>query len=504
MLRPALLLFCAFCLLGFASARPALAALPASYSWRHVSGDGQHVLVMVAPVSLQEDLDHFAGWPGHANEVEEVRAIRAKYTQSGLYLNNGSTVPLWTIGYFVRPNEVYLAAHGRFLVAANDWSAHSGFLGASLVVAFFDKGQLVAGYDDHDLIQYLKAKAFICGSWTVGRADSRFDEQTLTYYVRTSQGESFTFNIQNGKLIRHGSPWPYYLGTIFATLVGVPCLILLRKRSRRSLGAMIVILICLSLLADVLMIVLIDVTLHISAFVLISLIVSQMGLVAIWAGLGCSHAGKRLGVAGAMFLVWFIVGGLPHDATFPGVLSRMMAMQIAAVFLVLQVFRQRGYRWGFVDVLPPDIQSEPCRWQFTLKELLGWSVVFAVCLGINSLVPYRSAIRLDEMFLALPAMVIVVLAAWVVLGKKHVGRRSAALVLIAPVIFAAQLWIGVRWFQAVFGRSADWGEILVWGLVGLFQALLIVAVLAAFRVRSYRLLQLKTQSVSEGRNHTAT
>lgn len=118
---PALLALLVFLNAG----RTGMAYLAHPASWRQVSDDGQYVLVMVSPLPVDEDAGHdlFDG--------NEIRRIRARHSQSGLYHNDDSTTPLWTIEYFSRPNEIHIAPDGEHLiVGADDW----------FVACFYAKG----------------------------------------------------------------------------------------------------------------------------------------------------------------------------------------------------------------------------------------------------------------------------------------------------------------------------------------------------------------------------
>jgi hypothetical protein len=190
--------------------RIAMACLPHPASWRQVSEDGRSVLVMVSPLPIAEDAGHPAF---DKNAISEIHSIRSKYSECGLYRNDGSTTPLWNIQYFSRPREgqVYIAPDGEHLV----FGAEDFFVGW-----FFTKGESVGAYTLRDLVSCWRAKSLITFRlptcvW------SDFDADGMTYTVRTNQGEEFTFDVNTGRMIEARSPWPLNFTAICIGLIGV-------------------------------------------------------------------------------------------------------------------------------------------------------------------------------------------------------------------------------------------------------------------------------------------
>jgi len=68
-------------------------APPSSFST--VSANGKYVFVMIAPVRSEED-----GIYLRPEDRKDARTLRAKYHVSGLYRNDGSTTPLWTVNWY--------------------------------------------------------------------------------------------------------------------------------------------------------------------------------------------------------------------------------------------------------------------------------------------------------------------------------------------------------------------------------------------------------------------
>lgn len=175
----------------------ARAGLADSHSWQQVSDDGQYLLVMVA--TSQSELDGKWRW-----QLEERLRIRATYKESGLYRNDGSTEPLWTFPRW-SSGTAFILPDGKHVVLAQESWRHS----YQHVVRFYSSGKVIATYDYFDLEPYYH------WSWRVlGAAECRdwqLDSVARTVTLRTTQGETFVFDVTTGKIIRRSSPYPKYV-----------------------------------------------------------------------------------------------------------------------------------------------------------------------------------------------------------------------------------------------------------------------------------------------------
>ena len=93
MTRTCLVLVALFC---FASIPNALATSPCpAYSYKKHSPDGRYVFIMIPPIPIAQDLE---SW----NEETKtgIAEIRKRYVRSGLYLNDDSVDPLWTVDWY--------------------------------------------------------------------------------------------------------------------------------------------------------------------------------------------------------------------------------------------------------------------------------------------------------------------------------------------------------------------------------------------------------------------
>src|SRR6266849_3157524 len=73
------------------------------WSYRVVCPNGKFVFVMIATAFANERPEDWG-----EDRAKEIREIRARYTQSGLYRNDGSNDPLWTVDWY--SFHVYVAS----------------------------------------------------------------------------------------------------------------------------------------------------------------------------------------------------------------------------------------------------------------------------------------------------------------------------------------------------------------------------------------------------------
>ncbi len=175
----------------------AMAYLSAPVSWRQVSDDGQYVLVMVRTCPSARTPN-----TGTLTRTGSKRsaASASRYSESGLYRNDGSTTPLWNIQYFSRPQrgDVYIAPDGEHLIFGAD-----GFFAGW----FFAHGRRLAGYTVDDLVSHKLVKSMMSFRVPTCLWD-HFDADSMTYTVHTNQGEEFTFDATTGGLIGASRPGP--------------------------------------------------------------------------------------------------------------------------------------------------------------------------------------------------------------------------------------------------------------------------------------------------------
>jgi hypothetical protein len=202
----------------------ASAALPHPGTWSSQSADGKFTFVMLSPLPIEEDF--------RRPEFEaEVRAIRSKYSKSGLYVN-GSATPLWTYDGPWLEEPAIVAPDGEHVIFPGSWTADEYYSDA---VLFMRRGQVLHSYRDDEIIPQWVLKAVLnrvinpTGPSCVGTS---FDAEQMTYSIYTNQREEIVFDVKTGEIIQTRSPFPVFFG-LAITVLTIPFAIVV-ARWRRS------------------------------------------------------------------------------------------------------------------------------------------------------------------------------------------------------------------------------------------------------------------------------
>jgi hypothetical protein len=173
------------------------------------TSNGKYVFVMITPMT--------APW----QKVEDVRALRAKYPRSGLYWNDGSGKPVWTVGWYTY--HVIPASDGIHLIDTG-WNMHRSVpYSQATAVAFYAEGRLIRSYSVSDLVDvpkwlYSEGSDFV--SWS---RNGEFDESRMQYSLDTVDGNHFVFDVRTGEILSSSRPvrWVVRGAVLVVTLVGI-------------------------------------------------------------------------------------------------------------------------------------------------------------------------------------------------------------------------------------------------------------------------------------------
>jgi hypothetical protein len=183
-----------------------------THTWTLASPDGKHLLVIISELPIDED----AGDGGRGkSDPEYIRSIRAKYPQSGLYLNDGSTEPLWIMREgWGRGSEFHIAPDGQhFVVAGGEDCFYTDFF-----AMFYRNGQKVKFCRTSELVPFWRQGIANLCRRPIEVRTSYFDGNALTYEVTTTEGEQFVFDITTGQLIRHTSHLQHFLAVLLLVI----------------------------------------------------------------------------------------------------------------------------------------------------------------------------------------------------------------------------------------------------------------------------------------------
>jgi len=159
------------------------------HSYAVSSANGNFVFVMIAPVSIKEDGD-FESDKGKT----EAQRVRNKYRTSGLYRNDGSTTPLWTVDWYsptvyVFSDGVHIVRRGLAAEGLNDEA-----------ITFFAEGREVSSYRVGDLVDstLLLPRTAAYFDW---EKNITLDDANRTLVVTTNIYDKYTFDITTGEII---------------------------------------------------------------------------------------------------------------------------------------------------------------------------------------------------------------------------------------------------------------------------------------------------------------
>jgi hypothetical protein len=170
---------------------------PPPHSYREVAPGGRFVFVMIAPLPADEDAR------GHKEETAaEIRRVRGTYAQSGMYRNDGSAEPLWTVDWYAF--HVEPAADGRHLVrnGPRTWLREDNSPDLDCeAVSFFADGRLLRTYQVGELVQ---DPGRLPRSVSYYRWRERFKgglSGEHEYTLDTTDGSRFVFDLRTGEIV---------------------------------------------------------------------------------------------------------------------------------------------------------------------------------------------------------------------------------------------------------------------------------------------------------------
>jgi hypothetical protein len=154
-----------------------------------VSADQKLVFVMIPPYSLDEELRFWNEEYG-----EKVRQIRTVRGVSGMYRNDGTSEPLWTVSWYAGGAEIF--SDGVHLVRHGPWASKL----SDEAVSFFAKDKLLRTYRVSDLIKDKRRLKRSISHFEWG-TDKRLDDAKLRYTLLTVERKCYVFDVTTGQII---------------------------------------------------------------------------------------------------------------------------------------------------------------------------------------------------------------------------------------------------------------------------------------------------------------
>jgi hypothetical protein len=169
------------------------------------------------------------GWSDYSEmgQIVKDEAIRSKYSQSGLYRNDDSTAPLWTVDWYAFSVEV--SSDGHHLVKYGPWPGR--FQYGEVALTFYLDGREVKSYNVSDLVTIppLLPSSVSHYMWL---DDSSFDDESGRLRVQTRSWDSYVFDVTTGDVVE-GVYLPG-LPKCLAPLIAVAMIWLTLRFRRRS------------------------------------------------------------------------------------------------------------------------------------------------------------------------------------------------------------------------------------------------------------------------------
>lgn len=205
-------------LCAISSAAQSALAQRVDYLWSYAepSGNGRYLFVMLSPDEPQQ-LDKYVAWlrDGWAEsglepqdiadadrhvraEIRREKRLRRTYQASGLYRNNGSTKPLWTVPWYDAANSIRVASDGVHLVR----HAFLAWDRSETAVTFYAHGRPLRSYRVSDLLRSNDSIVNTSANAFRWAESVQLNDKTRTLTVMKLNGERTVFNIATGEKVK--------------------------------------------------------------------------------------------------------------------------------------------------------------------------------------------------------------------------------------------------------------------------------------------------------------
>lgn len=148
--------------------------------------NGQYIFVMLATSD-----PFFSG----GRWVQKKAEIRDKYKVSGLYKNDGSSIPLWNVYWY--SFNVFPSSDGKHVVRMGPWAQST----QDLAIAFYKEGKELEKYFIHDLVEnkdYLQRTV----SHFFWNTELQYNDKEGTVFLKTVDNTSYVFSIKTGAILK--------------------------------------------------------------------------------------------------------------------------------------------------------------------------------------------------------------------------------------------------------------------------------------------------------------
>lgn len=146
--------------------------------FKKVTENKEYIFVMLAPYE----------WGEHDSEIREL------YKQSGLYRNDGSSTPLWTVDWYAF--EVFPSSDGEHLIQMGPWASSTN----ELALSFHKNGKQIKKYQIKNLV-HDESKLMHTVSHFFWRSEVKYDDKNMVLFLKTTDNQTYKFSAKTGKII---------------------------------------------------------------------------------------------------------------------------------------------------------------------------------------------------------------------------------------------------------------------------------------------------------------
>ena len=158
--------------------------------------DEKYLFVMIAPHTMEEEASFWI-----EAKAAEIRAIRETYPESGLYRNDGSSTPLWTVDWYA--GDVILLSDGVHMVRESVWVRSPD----EPIVSFFANGELLKSYTVSDVVPF--PETLEPGQWghlSWWDSPPEYLADARQYEIQAKQDGYYLFDVTTGEIIEERHP----------------------------------------------------------------------------------------------------------------------------------------------------------------------------------------------------------------------------------------------------------------------------------------------------------
>ena len=146
--------------------------------FKKVTENKEYVFVMLAP----------DGWAKRDPDIRKV------YKQSGLYKNDGSSTPLWTVDWYTF--EVFPSSDGEHLIRMGPWASSTH----QLALSFHKNGKEIKNYRIKDLV-HDESKLSRTVSHFFWRSELKYDDKHTVLFLKTRDDQVYRFSAKTGEIL---------------------------------------------------------------------------------------------------------------------------------------------------------------------------------------------------------------------------------------------------------------------------------------------------------------